>query len=171
MLILNDFKSFEPEVLILGDFKSLFPEVLILVDLKSLIISEMQKIEKILEVLIVEELAEIAMRGGLILHDLRRRHERLIRIRFREYTLKYSISAKACQCVLIRYSDKIGYGRQGPHRLNLRGHCTPPRPNLQIPRCVSICEQARGRRVLSGPNKKAVRRISFNVWSVPKPRK
>jgi hypothetical protein len=60
VLILNDFKSFEPEVLILGDFKSLFPEVLILVDLKSLLMSEVQKIEKILEVLIVGELARTA---------------------------------------------------------------------------------------------------------------
>jgi hypothetical protein len=41
VLILHDFKSFEPEVLILGDFKSLFPEVLILVDFKSRLMSEM----------------------------------------------------------------------------------------------------------------------------------
>jgi len=56
VLILHDFKSFAPEVLILGDFKSLFPEVLILVNLNSLTMSEMQKFEKFLEVLILEEL-------------------------------------------------------------------------------------------------------------------
>jgi hypothetical protein len=58
VLILNDFKSFEPEVLILRDFKSLFPEVLILVDFKALRMSELQKNEKILEVLIPKGLAE-----------------------------------------------------------------------------------------------------------------
>jgi len=58
VLILKDFKSFEPEVLILIDFKSLFPEVLILVDLKSFIMSRMWKNEKIVEVLIPEGLAE-----------------------------------------------------------------------------------------------------------------
>ena len=44
------------EVLILNDFKSLFPEVLILVEFKRLLISEMQRIEKFLEVLILEGL-------------------------------------------------------------------------------------------------------------------
>jgi hypothetical protein len=58
VLILNDFKSFEPQVLILRDFKSLFPEVLILVGFKALRMSELQKNEKILEVLIPEGLAE-----------------------------------------------------------------------------------------------------------------
>jgi hypothetical protein len=53
VLILHDFKSFAPEVLILRDFKSLFPEVLILVDFKLPLMSEMQKIAKILEVLIL----------------------------------------------------------------------------------------------------------------------
>jgi hypothetical protein len=52
VLILRDFKSFEPEVLILGDFKSLFPEVLILVDFKRLPMNDMQEIEIFLEVLI-----------------------------------------------------------------------------------------------------------------------
>jgi hypothetical protein len=70
VLILKDFKSFEPEVLILMDFKSLFPEVLILVGLKSWRINEMQEIENFLEVLIPEEL-----QGGvaevLILRELR----------------------------------------------------------------------------------------------------
>jgi hypothetical protein len=56
VLILNDFKSFEPEVLILMDFKSLFPEVLILVGLKALRMSWLQKIAKLLEVLILGEL-------------------------------------------------------------------------------------------------------------------
>jgi len=51
-LILNDFKSFAPEVLILIDFKSLFPEVLILVGFKLFIISGMHGIENFLEVLI-----------------------------------------------------------------------------------------------------------------------
>jgi hypothetical protein len=53
VLILKDFKSFEPEVLIPGDFKSLFPEVLILVELKPFIISGMRKLENFLEVLIL----------------------------------------------------------------------------------------------------------------------
>jgi len=57
VLILKDFKSFEPEVLILIDFKSLFPEVLILVEFKSLRMSEIQKGAKILEVLILEDLS------------------------------------------------------------------------------------------------------------------
>src|SRR5580704_6656447 len=56
VLILMDFKSFEPEVLILMDFKSLFPEVLILVGLKALRMSWLQKIAKLLEVLILGEL-------------------------------------------------------------------------------------------------------------------
>jgi hypothetical protein len=56
VLILKDFKSFEPEVLILRDFKSLFPEVLILVGLKGLRMSGLQKIAKFLEVLIAGEL-------------------------------------------------------------------------------------------------------------------
>jgi hypothetical protein len=57
VLILEDFKSFAPEVLILGDFKSLFPEVLILVGFKAFFMSEIQKNAKILEVLILEDLA------------------------------------------------------------------------------------------------------------------
>jgi hypothetical protein len=64
VLILNDFKSFEPEVLILGDFKSFFPEVLILVEFKRLLISEMQKIGKFLEVLILEELRGANCKNG-----------------------------------------------------------------------------------------------------------
>jgi hypothetical protein len=64
VLILRDFKSFEPEVLILIDFKSLFPEVLILVDFKSILMSEMGKSEKILEVLILEELGRENCRNG-----------------------------------------------------------------------------------------------------------
>jgi hypothetical protein len=56
VLILKNFKSFEPEVLILQDFKSLFPEVLILVDFKCLLMSGLQKIEDLLEVLILEAL-------------------------------------------------------------------------------------------------------------------
>ncbi|MGB6545255.1 MAG: hypothetical protein WBE97_06480 [Candidatus Acidiferrales bacterium] len=56
VLILRDFKSFEPEVLITGDFKSLFPEVLILVGLKSLAINGIGGNEKFLEVLIPVEL-------------------------------------------------------------------------------------------------------------------
>jgi hypothetical protein len=67
VLILHDFKSFEPEVLILGDFKSLFPEVLILVDFKSPLMSEMQKTAKILEVLILEELEGETCTNGWIL--------------------------------------------------------------------------------------------------------
>jgi len=56
VLILNDFKSLLPELLILGDFKSLSPEVLILVNFKPRIMSRIQEYEKILEVLILEEL-------------------------------------------------------------------------------------------------------------------
>jgi hypothetical protein len=56
VLILEDFKSLFPEVLILGDFKSLSPEVLILVGFKSFLMNEIQKSEKILEVLILEDL-------------------------------------------------------------------------------------------------------------------
>jgi hypothetical protein len=109
VLILNDFKSFEPEVLILGDFKSLFPEVLILVGLKSLRLNEMQKIEKFLEVLIVGGLAEIAIRAALILKELARRNGRLARTRFCEFTLNYSITTKSCQCIPIRHSSTIGH--------------------------------------------------------------
>ena len=108
MLILNDFKSFEPEVLILGDFKSLFPEVLILVGLKSLRLNKMQEIEKIVEVLIVGGLAEIAVRAALILKELRRRNERLIRIGFSEFIRNYSITAKSCQCILRSYLKSVG---------------------------------------------------------------
>jgi hypothetical protein len=67
VLILHDFKSFAPEVLILGDFKSLFPEVLILVEFKWRRISEMQKIEIFLEVLILGELGRAKCRNGWIL--------------------------------------------------------------------------------------------------------
>jgi len=66
VLILRDFKSFEPEVLILGDFKSLFSEVLILVEFKRLLMSEMQKIEEFLEVLILEELSGAKCTNGWI---------------------------------------------------------------------------------------------------------
>jgi hypothetical protein len=66
VLILRDFKSFEPEVLILQDFKSLFPEVLILVKLKSLQINEMREIEKFSEVLIPEELSGVKCTNGSI---------------------------------------------------------------------------------------------------------
>jgi hypothetical protein len=64
VFILRDFKSFAPEVLILGDFKSLFPEVFILVDFKSILMSEMEKSEKILEVLILEELGRTNCKNG-----------------------------------------------------------------------------------------------------------
>ena len=66
MLILRDFKSFAPEVLILGDFKCLFLEVLILVEFKRLLISEMQKIGKFLEVLILGELSDAKCADGWI---------------------------------------------------------------------------------------------------------
>jgi hypothetical protein len=66
VLILNDFKSFEPEVLILMDFKSLFPEVLILVGLKSPGISEMRGIGNFSEVLIPEELGRAICSNGWI---------------------------------------------------------------------------------------------------------
>jgi hypothetical protein len=66
VLILHDFKSFAPEVLILGDFKSLFPEVLILVGFKRLLISEMQKMEKFLEVLILEGLRWVKCENGRV---------------------------------------------------------------------------------------------------------
>ena len=49
--------SLSPEVLILRDFKSLFPEVLILVGFKAFFMSEIQKNARILEVLILEDLA------------------------------------------------------------------------------------------------------------------
>ena len=64
MLILRDFKSFEPEVLILGGFKSLFPEVLILVEFKWWRMSEMQEIEIFLKVLILGELGRVMCRNG-----------------------------------------------------------------------------------------------------------
>jgi hypothetical protein len=67
VLILQDFKSLFPEVLILGDFKSLFPEVLILVGFKCRRMSEMQKIEIFLEVLILGELGRVKCRNGGIL--------------------------------------------------------------------------------------------------------
>jgi hypothetical protein len=66
VLILRDFKSFEPEVLILGDFKSLFLEVLILVEFKRLLMSEMQKIEEFLEVLILGRLSRAKCTNGWI---------------------------------------------------------------------------------------------------------
>jgi hypothetical protein len=66
VLILKDFKSFEPEVLILMDFKSLFPEVLILVELKSWRISEMREIGNFSEVLILEELSGAKCMNGWI---------------------------------------------------------------------------------------------------------
>jgi hypothetical protein len=64
VLILKDFKSLFPEVLILRDFKSLSPEVLIMGDLKSLEISEMEKRENFLEVLILKELKRKKCRNG-----------------------------------------------------------------------------------------------------------
>jgi hypothetical protein len=65
VLILKDFKSFEPEVLILRDFKSLFPEVLIPLGFKPFVISEMQEIEIFLEVLILEDLGSaMCVNGG-----------------------------------------------------------------------------------------------------------
>jgi hypothetical protein len=45
-------------VLILRGFKSLFSEALILVDLKPLLMSEIEKNEKFVEVLILEDLTE-----------------------------------------------------------------------------------------------------------------
>jgi hypothetical protein len=66
VLILKDFKSFAPEVLIPGDFKSLFPELLILVEFKPLLISEMQKIEKFLEVLILGGLRCVKCENGRV---------------------------------------------------------------------------------------------------------
>jgi hypothetical protein len=69
VLILRDFKSFEPEVLILGGFKCLFLEVLILVEFKRLLMSEMQKIEKFLEVLILGELSDAECANGWIWAD------------------------------------------------------------------------------------------------------
>jgi hypothetical protein len=67
VLILNDFKSLCPEVLILRDFKSLSPEVLILVNFKARIMSKIQECEKILEVLILEELSGGTCENGGIL--------------------------------------------------------------------------------------------------------
>jgi hypothetical protein len=66
VLILRDFKSFEPEVLILGDFKSLFPEVLIPEDFKSMSANEIREIEKFLEVLILGELSRARCMNGWI---------------------------------------------------------------------------------------------------------
>jgi hypothetical protein len=67
VLILNDFKSLFPEVLISGDFKSFAPEVLILVGMKSRGMSELRDLEKILEVLILEELrAQTCAIGGFL---------------------------------------------------------------------------------------------------------
>jgi hypothetical protein len=92
VLILKDFKSFEPEVLILIEFKSLFPEVLILVGLKSWRINEMRKFENFLEVLIPEEL-----QGGvaevLILRELRAINSN----GFRAYMNEHSRCVKYCQ--------------------------------------------------------------------------
>jgi hypothetical protein len=64
VLILNDFKSLEPEVLILGDFKSLFPEVLILVELKSRQINKMREAGNFLEVLILGDLTGAMCTNG-----------------------------------------------------------------------------------------------------------
>jgi hypothetical protein len=61
VLILNDFKSLFPEVLILEDFKSFAPEVLILEGLKSIGISELQRIWRILEVLILRHFKSCRM--------------------------------------------------------------------------------------------------------------
>jgi len=92
VLILKDFKSFEPEVLILIDFKSLFPEVLILVALKSTRINKMQKLENFLEVLIPG-----GLQGGiaevLILRELRAINSN----GFRAYTQKYIRCVNYCQ--------------------------------------------------------------------------
>ena len=64
VLILKDFKSFEPELLIPGDFKSLFPEVLILVELNSIGINDMREIENFSEVLIPEGLSGAKCANG-----------------------------------------------------------------------------------------------------------
>jgi len=53
-------------VLILRGFKCLFLEVLILVEFKRLLMSEMQKIEKFLEVLILGELSDAECANGWI---------------------------------------------------------------------------------------------------------
>jgi hypothetical protein len=66
VLILRDFKSFEPEVLILGGFKSLFLEVLILVEFKRLLMNEMRETEKFLEVLILGGLSDAKCTNGWI---------------------------------------------------------------------------------------------------------
>jgi hypothetical protein len=79
VLILKDFKSFEPEVLILMDFKSLFPEELILVDFKTSRIRKMQGIDELrddlLEVLIPEGL-KFNFSEVLILGRLRAKKQR-----------------------------------------------------------------------------------------------
>jgi hypothetical protein len=99
VLILHDFKSFEPEVLILGDFKSLFPEVLILVDFKCRRMSEMQKIEIFLEVLILGELRREKCRNGRFLageiewrgrgRDMKTLREEAVRMCFPRVTQKF----------------------------------------------------------------------------------
>ena len=53
-------------MLILGDFKSLFLEVLILVDFKFLGMSEIDKIEIFVEVLILEWLGRTNCKNGWI---------------------------------------------------------------------------------------------------------
>jgi hypothetical protein len=55
-----------PEVLILDEFKSLDPEVLILVDFKWLQMSEMQKNARIVEVLILNEIRRKKWKNGWI---------------------------------------------------------------------------------------------------------
>jgi hypothetical protein len=66
VLILKDFKSFEPEVLILMEFKSLFPEVLIPVGLKGLRMSELRKVLNFVEVLIPAKLWATKCANGWI---------------------------------------------------------------------------------------------------------
>jgi hypothetical protein len=74
VLILHDFKSLFPEVLILRGFKCLFLEVLILVGFKCWRMSEMQKIEISLEVLILGELERAKCRnGGFLAGEIERR--------------------------------------------------------------------------------------------------
>jgi hypothetical protein len=64
VLILLDFKSFAPEVLVPEDFKSLFPEVLILVEFNSCLMSEIEKFEIFLEVLILRGLGREKRKNG-----------------------------------------------------------------------------------------------------------
>src|ERR1700728_3210166 len=64
VLILRDFKSFEPEVLILRDFKSLFPEVLIPEDFKSMSANEIGETVKLSELLILHGMRRAKCMNG-----------------------------------------------------------------------------------------------------------